>query len=226
MKYINEFINKYPDLILKEVLVYNSYWVEWSRDTFRERQSLSVTEVLSLLEDTNFEVSKRLYWDIMKEACEYWTQIHYDLEQYVLWKQKLDIKQPIHKQFKLALLKEDIEPKIAEQEFKVIIEWLPPVTATIDLQAEIKDIMWVIDYKTSRKDRNFISVKNKIQICAYIWFSWLDIWWLLYLNQKWYTFKMLTKEEIEFYTKVWLDLLEYSKYLFRTNQTINLADKK
>ena len=219
---LQKFIDKYPDYSLSDTLTYNSYRT-WQRSEVRTFNSVSVTEILWLIIDANLDIAKRFYSDKMQEAARYGTQIHNDLEQSILWDKQLDSNQEIHKQYRLACIKESIEPLTPEETFIIDIEGLPKVTWTIDLQANIHNVKWVIDFKTSNKNRNFISVKSKIQICSYLWLSKLEIWWLLYLNQKWYTLKMLTDDEIKYYTNIWLDLIEYTKELFSKWKVINLA---
>lgn len=224
-KYLNEFINKYKDYELLDKLVYNSYAVKWSRDTHRDYDSVSVSEILNLIEDCNLQMVTRFHWDKMKEAQRYGTQIHSDLEQNILWFKQLDKDQPIHKQYRLACIKENIVPKIPEEEFKLDIGIWIPLTWTIDLQALINDCKWLIDFKTSKGKRNFISVKSKLQICFYLKLSWLTKWWLLYLNQKWYTLMMLSEKDIKYYTLIVEDLIKYTQQLFRESRIINLASK-
>lgn len=224
MKYLNNFIKKYW-YELRDTLTYNSYAVKWSRDTHREWDSISVTEILSLIIEPNFEIVKDIHSESIEKACSYGTNIHNTLEEYVLWHIELP-NENIYRQFKLSIIKERIKPIIPEEMFALNIDWLPPITGTIDLQADIKWVKNIIDYKTSRKNRNFITIKHLLQICFYIKLSWIQKWWLLYLNKKWYKLKLFSDKEIEEWLNIVSDLIEYTKHLYNTWMVINLKNKK
>jgi hypothetical protein len=215
MKELKEFISRY-EYWLHNILSYNSYRT-WTRSEVRDYDSISITEVLGLIIDPTMEFCKRYYSDKMKEACEYWTWIHSDIEKNIKWwKSK---KEWIHIQYRLALLKEWINLIESEKLYSKNFKSLPVITGTIDWLTDDT----VIDFKTSRTDRNFKSVKYQLQLAWYRWLSWYSGSRILYLNWKKYSVK--DSEDMEYYDKVWLQLLEYSNKLYELWQINNLYIK-
>lgn len=206
---------------LWHIVTYNSYRT-WERSEVRDYDSISVTEMLNLIEDPTMNMVKSLHWDKLKEACVYWTSVHQSLEDYHRYWELEDT--PINIQFKKSLIENDINILEAEQVFSKEI-WIGfPLTATIDVIWTIDELKSVIDYKTSKKNRNFISVKYKIQIALYCILSWVDAWAILYLNQKWY--KLVQIEDIEYYKEIAYELIEYAIYCFNKWYTNNLYTNK
>jgi len=203
---------------LLDEFTFNSYRT-WDRSEIRDYDSVSVTEVLWLIEDPTINMVKSLHWDKLKQACDYGTFVHQSLEDYHRYWDLEDT--PINIQFKKALIENDINILEAEQTFSKDLSVGIPLTATIDAISSIDCSNVLIDYKTSKKNRNFISIKYNIQIAFYSILSWIDRWAILYLNQKWY--KFIEVEDLEYYKKVATELLEYAESLFYRWWATNLA---
>lgn len=223
MKYLNAFIEKH-NYELWEVLTYNSYWVEWLRDDYRPGESISISEILWLIIDPWMQFVKAYYEEEFEESCRYWTKTHWELEDNVNWKALLERDNKLHRQFKLALIKEDIVPRITERTYELKLEWLPVITWTLDVIWDIEDIEHLIDYKTWRKKRNFKSIKSQLQLSWYRKLSFIERSALLYLNQKWYD--LVISKNKEYYDNIFNDLLEYAIGLYKECKTINLVNKK
>ena len=218
MKKTKAFIKKYW-YWLWDILTYNSYRVKWRRDEVRDYDSISVTEILWLLIDSNMEFCKSFYKKELEEACEYWTKSHHAIEQYIKTGKK---EHQLVTQYSLAEIQLWLKPLHTEKTYLLNVEGLPPISGTIDLIANKDWQETIIDFKTSRKNRNFKSVKYYIQLWFYSLLSWKEKACLLYLNKKGYSYKELTKEELDYAKDIALELIEYSKELFKKWDVINL----
>jgi len=222
--YLKEFIERY-NFWLKDTLTYNSYWVRGKRDSYRPWESISVSEILDLIIDDNFNFVKKYYKDELKQACEYWTKTHWELEKYWNgWLLSKDNK--LHVQVRLALIRDKIKIDKTEKIYSLQLEWIPIITGTIDVTWSIRDNEYIIDYKTSSKSRNYLRVQTKIQLAFYMHLSNIKNASWLYLNQKDYTLQELSEEEKIYFWNIVSDLIEYTKYLFSKWQIINLANKQ
>jgi len=220
MKHLTEFINKYKDYNLLNTLTYNSYRVEWRRNYTRDYDSVSTSEMLSLIEDCNLEMVKTFHWDKMKSAATYWTMIHKEIEDFINTKKPWTTEQ--FKHFRLFCLKEWVWSLRSEINHSIeLYEWLP-LTWEVDAEWIIDSDSITLDWKTTRNVRAFISVKQKLQIRTYMMFNKTKRWWLVYLTSKWYKFIELTEEEIEYYWLIVSDLMEYTKWLLKEWRVNNL----
>ncbi len=207
-----EFVKKY-NYGLSNILTYNSYRT-WQRSEVRDYDSISITEVLQLIIDPNMEMVKRYYSDKMEEACEYWTWIHNDIDENIKWNKSK--KDNIHIQYRLALLKEWIKIEQSEKTYSKEFKSLPIITGTIDWLT--KDS--IIDWKTSKTDRNFKSIKYQLQLAWYRWLSWYKKSMVVYLNNKKYSTKI--SSNTEYWDELWLQLLVYANKLYELWQYNNL----
>lgn len=219
MLLIQEFCDKW-NYDLSNELVYNSYR-SWKRNYTRDYDSVSVTEILWLIEDSNIRMVKEFYEDKLIEAQKYGTKKHLDLENYSKdWilnnKDKIDIN------FKIFLIQKKITIKESEKTFKRNYKSLPIITGDIDNISLMNNEEIILDYKISKWERNFKSKKYNLQKAGYRWLSWIKQSWLLFLNQKKY--ELVISEDMEYYDTLWLDLLEYANYLFENNKIKNLAN--
>ena len=218
MKELNDFVTKY-DYTLKNCLEYNSYR-DWSRNYVRKYDSVSVTEILSLIEDKNLKFLYSYYKEWMDRAMKFWTSKHKDFEDYFKSK-SLNSSDNIDVNFRKFLIDKDCKIKKSEKTYKKKYWKLPVITWDIDNISIINKQYYIIDYKIS-KTRNFKSKKYNIQLAWYRWLSDIKKSWILYLNDKWYKF---VENNDEIYDKIWLDLLEYANNLFINNKTNNLFIK-
>ena len=222
--HLNEFIAKHK-YELWEVLTYNSYGVKWARDSYRPWESISVSEMLWLIIDPWMHMAKTYYPIQFKEACDYGTKTHKEFENYNNGA-LLDSSKAIHVQKRLAMLKENIEPLLSEQTYSLQIWWIPIITWTVDVVCLFKGVTSILDYKTSKKKRNFFTVRNKLQGIFYEKLSWI-IWFVwLYLNQKDYTLQVMSDSDREYYGLIVDELLEYTVELFKKWKIKNLVDNE
>lgn len=216
MSLLKEFVWKF-NYKMKDKLTYNSYRT-WKRNYKRNYDSVSVTEILWLIEDPNMEMVKEFYSLQMKQAAEYGTKKHWDLEKFFkkweIWNDKIDIN------FQRALIENEITIIESEKTYKKKYESLPTITWDIDNISKVKNELTIIDYKISKK-RNFKSKKYNLQLAWYRWLSWINQSAILYLNKEWYDFSV--SEDIEYYDKLWLELLAYANYLFEKWKVSNLC---
>jgi hypothetical protein len=210
IKYPNlkDFIRKY-NYTVKETLTYNSYRTGQRSET-RLYDSISITELLWLIEDPNMEMVKRYYSDKMQEACDYWTKVHKELEDYSNWK-KLDPTM-ININFKIATIKYWLNHYESEWDYRMTISNLPVITGKIDRIVMKDSDKIIVDYKTSWWKRNFKSVKYNLQMAWYRILTWIKKSALLYLNKNTYCFKE-TKDNTD-YEIIFMELIEYANDLF------------
>ncbi len=218
MKYIKEFIDKYPDLKLLDTLTYNSYRT-WKRNYTRDYDSISVSEILWLIEDSNLENVKRFYWDAMKQAAKAWTIFHKEIEDHIKLG-KLSTTQQF-KAYRLSCIKEWFTCLKSEINYSIPFNDIV-LTWEVDAEWIISEDSITLDWKTTRKKRAFKSVKQKIQIAFYMKLNSTKRWWLIYLTNWWYEFIELTKEEIIYYTNIVDDLIKYASDLYKKWKVINL----
>jgi len=217
-KNLEEFINKYKDYNLLDCLTYNSYRVKWSRDSYRTYDSISTTEMLWLIQDSNMEMVKRFYEDKMKQACSYGTEQHGKIEDYIkTWKIS---DTDVFKNFRLFTIKHSVTEMVSEWEYSLSYKELPKLTWTIDCICNIVGDKYIIDWKTTKNKRSFMSVKHKLQIAMYSILSWINKWWVVYLNAKWYEFKEV--EDLDYYKLIVRDLMEYTNELYSQGKVNNL----
>lgn len=210
---MKEFIIRYG-YELWDTLEYNSYRT-WERSEIRNYDSLSVTELLKLIIDPNMEMVKAIHSEKLQTACDYGTQIHKDLEQYFhTWELP---RTPIHLNFRRALVEKDIKILEAEKTYKLDIGIWFPLTAMLDTKVKIGKQRWTMDYKCSRKDRNFITMKYELQWNFYAMMCWEKNAWNLYLNKKRYKLIKASDHHL-----VILDLIAYAKTLVEKWHTNNL----
>ena len=202
---------------LKDELTYNSYRT-WKRSETRIFDSISITELLNLIEDKNMELVKRFNSDKMQEACDNWTKFHKWLEDYANW-EKLETHN-LNINFKTACIKYWIKNLIPEKDYSITYKELPLLTWKLDAICKIWKEWFVLDYKTSAGVRNFKSLKYNLQMAWYRYLSWRDKSALLYLNNKNYSFKETDNNNA--YDIMFLELLEYANTLFINNKINNL----
>lgn len=183
MKELVDFLTE-NKLLLNDRFNYNRYW-DWT---------MSVTEILSVIHDENFELIKARHAWALKNACDRWTSIHKNIEE---WNHCSGNKlhDAFYLRFKEAQIIEGID--ILQKEKRFVIEG---ISGTIDAITNL----WVVDYKTSLN----LNPKYFIQIAAYCRLSWETKWYLLLLNDKKYNF---VKVDVEKYIVIWKQLLEYIK---------------
>lgn len=204
MKHLHEFIRK-NGYELGKVLEYNSYRT-WERSETRDFDSLSVTELLKLIIDPNMNIINSIHSDKMQKAMYYGTQIHKELETYFYtWELP---NEPIHLNFRKALIQKDINILEAEKDYELDIGIWMTFTAKLDTIVSIDSLTGPMDYKTSRKDRNFISMKYELQWQLYAYLAWYDHSWTLYLNNK--NYKLVKNPDNHL---VILELIEYARSL-------------
>jgi len=217
---MKDFIKKYSYNLL-DTLTYNSYRT-WNRSETRDWDSVSITEILWLIEDPNMEMCKRFYSDKMKEACDFWTKQHKMIEEYIISKQMWSWE--VFNHFMLFTIKYWVTKMKSELDYKVTYKWLPTVTGAIDCVCIINELKYLIDWKTSRRNRSFKSVKYNLQKAWYRWLSWIKYSWLVYLNKKWYEF--VESKDYDYWDRLWLELLEYANDLYIKWKFNNLYIKK
>jgi len=160
---------------------------------------ISVTELLSIIEDPSFTYIKQNHWEKLQEACDRWHAVHEMLD-----KEKIDYKhKDYYKRFREWKLLYSIT--IVDKEKTFYKEW---IRGTIDAITNL----WVVDYKTSIRKNE----KYKIQIAAYCRLSWLNNWYILYMNKK--KFEFIEVENLKYYTDIWLELLEYKETILLFNK--------
>lgn len=221
---LNWFVNKYKYNLL-DSLTFNSYRTG-QRSEVRDYDSISVTEILSLIEDPNMEMVKIYYSDKLKEAQKYGTTVHKQIEESIIWEQlsgpvTLD-RWPIAIQFKLFCMKNKVQDMQAEQMFSKQYKELPLVTGTIDAIALFKWVQSILDWKVTKWKRNFKSIKYHIQAAWYRWLTGIPQSMIVYLSPKDYSIS--TSEDIEYYDALWLELLDYADSLYINNKLNNLYD--
>ena len=197
-------------LFISDTLKYNRYW-DWN---------ISVTELLSILEDDSFNYVKRNYAQAIENACERWKQVHSNIEENkfdyknyysdsleISSNNKLDKFYLAYKQWKII---NSITILSSEQTF--VKDWL---RGTIDAITNL----WVVDYKTSLKENE----KYCIQVAFYCYLSWEENWYILYLSKDKYKF---VKVDIQKYMPIVLELIELSKILYKVNKQENGTTKE
>jgi len=217
MENLKRFIDIYPDYSLSNCLTYNSYRTG-SRSETRDWDSVSVTEILWLIVDTNMDMVKRFHSDKMQEACDYWTEQHKAIENYINNKEHLDTE--VFKHFKIFTIKHSVTEMQAELEYKITYWDLPTITGTIDCIWLIGSDKYIIDWKTSKWIRSFKSVKYNLQLAWYRWLARINKSAIVYLNKKWYEFS--PSKDNEYWDKIWLELLEYANWLYVAGKINNL----
>lgn len=170
---------------------------------------ISVTELLSIIEDPSFTYIKQNYWDKIQEACDRWHAVHEMLESeevhIVQWSRSwIDItKTSYYKRFREWKLLYWID--IIDKEKTFYKDW---IRWTVDAITNVG----VVDYKTSTRK----NPKYMIQIAAYCWLSWIDTWYILYMDEK--KFEFVEVENLKYYTELWIELLEYKKTILLFNK--------
>lgn len=148
---LKELIDKNPNYYLKENIEFWRYG----------DGKISVTEALWFIGDRWLDFIKNNYADQLQVACERWTRVHQELEDY--WRDAKLWNSNRYKLFRKFLLVKGIDILEAEKTYyRGNIRW------TIDA---IVTIIWTLDYKSSL----CISEKYKVQIAAYCWLSWQTI---------------------------------------------------
>lgn len=208
-----EFIQK-NGYELGNVLEYNSYRTG-ARSEIRNHDSISVTELLKLIIDPNMNMVESLFQTSLEEAKNYWTLVHLNLEKYFHTKELPDEK--IYMNFRKALIQNDIELLESEKDYDLMIGLPFPLTAKIDTIIKCWDKVGPMDYKASRKIRNFVSMKYQLQLELYKYLSNYDYSWNLYLNSKDYIFIETGEHRL-----VILDLIEYARQLYSQWRVKNL----
>lgn len=171
--------------------------------------SISVTELLSIIVDPWFEFVKANHPQKLKEACDRGTEIHSMLEN----SDTVEIistpskKESAYYKYYKRFLEWKILSwvEILEKEKTFIKDW---IRWTIDAITDL----WVVDYKSSRRK----NIKYFLQVAGYCWLSDNDKWYILYMNEKWFDFDEV--EDLEYYKKIFLELLEYSKTILNYNK--------
>lgn len=116
---LDHFVVKHNYQLL-DFITYNSYRTG-KRSEVRDFDSISVTEVLSVIRDPTIDFLTRFHEDKLKEAQDYGTRAHKGIENYINKVQPQDFNSgpnDIDIQFKLFLIKNKVELHQSEVHFE------------------------------------------------------------------------------------------------------------
>lgn len=180
--------------------------IDWEWDRYGDGIP-SVTTILNLIVNPLFESIKYNYPDKIEEACERWTQMHSDAEDFSL-KWSLEV----HNWFVEWHTLYDVSNEIVEKQFKKDCSW------KIDFNC-YTPLYWTInvDIKTNIHNKD---PKYKIQLGWYKYLNWYD-WFLLYLDYKSDKYKFDRVENIDEYMAIFIELKDlFFKLLNNDNMYI------
>lgn len=168
--------------------------------------------------------------DYMKEATEWWTFIHNQLEKYLLWE---EVKSSKYDDYIISG-QEAIEELWIEPIYMEHYIWREDIQWTIDLVAKIDWKKWIIDFKTYNLSKDMFWLENKykkptdklkkatLQLSVYAELMNIKNIGVIELTKDWYHWhklKKLNKDKINEY------LLKFNESCTDKDTNIEQVDK-
>jgi len=171
--------------------------IDWDWDRYNDGIP-SVTTILWLIVDPWFEYVKRNYKEALSKACERWTRIHNEAEDFALGKSKTQHKQITKFQVLYDVTIESTETKYRKS---IFVHW---EECTIQWTIDVVWKLWIIPTNADYKSSMNTSLKYLLQLWGYEFLNDRP-WVLVHLSDK--EFKVISSEY--FYKELFLELSHY-----------------
>lgn len=180
--------------------------IDWEWDRYGDGIP-SVTTILNLIVNPLFESIKLNYPEQIKKACEQWTQMHSDAEDFSNFG---SLK--VHDWFVEWHTLYDVTNEIVEKQYKKDCSWKIDLSCYLPLYDNLN-----VDIKTNINNKD---PKYRIQLGWYKYLNGLN-WALLYLDKKSNKYKFEVIDDIDEYMEIFIELKDlFFKLLYNDNMHI------